>query len=164
MIIELINLILLGWAYYYLARLHKTGCKCALNPNYYFLSFYIILSIVLGTFGLFMKYVGDEAKGKFLPLMLGIALVYFILTIVFIVVTLKYLNKIEEENCKCADGSGKIILKILAYIRMLLFVIAILLIIYLIMFRKHLMTFKHITPLTNKGGKTKARQHLNRHI
>lgn len=141
MVWEFINVFFIAWIYFYLIKLYKIGCECAMSPSYYFLAFYMSLSIVMLAIGASLYTYPD-----ILPVYLGFAFVYFILTLVFIFVTFGYVRELEEKQCKCAGDFGPDIIYIFAWLRILSFILAILSIVYLLSTRNKSLLVSSLSP------------------
>lgn len=145
MLWELINVFMILWIYFYLIKLYQTGCKCALTPNYYFLAFYVTISLVMFTLDIFTN--GNHIA---INLYMGFTFVYFVLTIIFIFVTFGYVNELEQEKCKCTGEIGPDILEIFAWLRILSFVLAIASVITVLNGHNKVVTLSKKTP--RRGG------------
>lgn len=121
MILSIINTILVFWAYFYLISLYRTGCKCALTPNYYFLAVYIISCIVMIYVSMIAREGGINVTSA--VIFFVFALIYLVLTVVFIFATFRYTRQLEADNCACAGKLGPQVLQILAWLRILGFFI-----------------------------------------
>lgn len=124
MILAFINTVLVIWIYFYLVKLKRIGCKCSITPQYYFIAFYIIVSIIY----MFITSM-ISIYPQYIKLFMIISIFYCILTFAFVYNTFMFIQNIEKENCKCADTVSADILEILAWIRSIALIIALLAII-----------------------------------
>jgi hypothetical protein len=113
MLLALINLVLLLWLLYFVLKIKFLDCKCAITPIYYFIVYYIVLSLGVTVFG---SYIEKNINTSMLMLV-----VYLVSTIVFLTLLFKYVKDIE--TCVCAT-SGAIPLQILFWIRLISLVLA----------------------------------------
>ena len=113
MILALINLVLLLWLLYFVLEIEFLDCKCAITPIYYFIVYYIVLSLGITAFNSYI-----EKSQRMIMFML---IVYLVSTFVFLILVFKYIKDIEA--CACAK-SGAIPLQILFWIRILTLVLA----------------------------------------
>lgn len=119
MILTLVNLFLVLSVYFYLSKLKKIGCKCAFTSHYYFITIYIILSLLL----IFLWTIIDI--NTYPNIFVFASIFYFILTITFVFTTFGYIQYIERNNCFCANTIGEDMLQILVWLRIVTFIIAI---------------------------------------
>lgn len=147
MVIELINIILIVWIYFYLIKLYQSGCKCALTPNYYFLVFYICISLLLLFFGVLSHNDGLKFTGAYI----GVAFSYFVLTVVFIFVTFGYIKELESDKCECAGEMGPDVIAIFAWVRILSFILALAGVIMMLYGHNNLLTIRKATPRVRAG-------------
>lgn len=131
---EIINIVTICALYYYFIRLYQIDCKCALTPNYYFLVAYVSIALILFFIGLFKQ--NNSAKNAIgnastaLNIYIGIVFAYFIISIIFIFITFRYVNELERKHCTCAGEVGPIFLQILAWVRVLTLGLALVVVIF----------------------------------
>lgn len=150
MILSIINTILVFWSYFYLISLYQMGCKCALIPNYYFLAVYIVVCIVM----IYMSMIVSEG-GTSASLFFVFALVYLVLTVVFIFATFRYTRQLEADHCACAGQLGPQVLQILAWLRIIGFFIGFIAVIILAYTLSSATSFRNV--LTSSRPRTKSR-------
>jgi hypothetical protein len=109
MLLAIVNLVLSIWLYFYLAMIHDIGCTCAITPTYYYIAYYVILSLVIFAFNSFIE--------KSQTMMIVMINVYFFSTMVFLFLTFKYVKEIEA--CACAGPNGAIVLQMLFWVRLI---------------------------------------------
>ena len=114
MLLAIVNLVLTIWLYFYLAMIHDIGCTCAITPTYYFMAYYVILSLVIITFA---PVIVNNVKA-----LIFVGMLYFISTIVFLSLTFKYVKEIEA--CACVGQNGVIVLQMLFWVRVISLAIA----------------------------------------
>uniref|UniRef100_A0A6C0BFD7 MARVEL domain-containing protein n=1 Tax=viral metagenome TaxID=1070528 RepID=A0A6C0BFD7_9ZZZZ len=141
MLWQILNIFFVVWIYIYLARLKEIECECAITPNYYFLVFYIIVTMIIIVFGIMVKDVAEYAN-----VLMVLSLVYFCITIMFIFITFKYVSDIEAKRCKCAGDFGPDMVQIFAWLRILAFVLAFVSLITVLSGHNKIATIKYKTP------------------
>lgn len=141
MIWEILNIIFVVWIYIYLARLKEIECKCALTPNYYFLAFYIAITMLVMVFGIL---VSDATA--YLNVLMIFSLIYFVITIMFIFITFKYVSDLEAKRCECVGELGPDMLQIFAWLRILSFVLAFISVVSVLSGYNKVATVKYKTP------------------
>ena len=114
MLLAIVNLVLTIWLYFYLAMIHDIGCTCAITSTYYFMAYYVILSLVIITFAPVIV----NSPGA----LIFVGTLYFVSTIGFLSLTFKYVNEIEA--CACVGQNGAIVLQMLFWVRIISLAIA----------------------------------------
>ena len=114
MLLGLVNLVLLLWLLYFVLKIEFLDCKCAITPIYYFIAYYIVLSLGVVVF--------SSSIEKNINVSMFMLFVYLISTIVFLILVFKYIKQVEA--CACAK-SGAIPLQVLFWIRLISLVLAV---------------------------------------
>jgi hypothetical protein len=122
MLFAVVNLVLTIWLYFFLVMLHDIDCKCALTPTYYFMVYYIILSLLLITF---RRLINGNAI-----VLLSLSLLYFVSTIVFLFMVFKYIREIEA--CMCVGPNGATVLQMLFWVRVISLAISLVMIMFIL--------------------------------
>ena len=121
MLFAIVNLVLTIWLYFFLVMIHDIDCQCALTPTYYYMVYYIILSLMIIT----MKRLINSNVVVFLSL----SLLYFVSTIVFLVMVFKYIREIE--SCMCVGPNGATVLQMLFWVRVISLTISLVMIAFI---------------------------------
>lgn len=145
MILTLINIILVVWIYFYLLELKRMNCKCAFTPQYYFIVVYIILSLVFIFLSTYMDYTNENN----ITIIVLLSFIYFIFTITFVFSTFSYIRYIESTDCECANTFNSNILSILAWLRILSFVMIIVALIILLCSKNTISDSINSSPIKN---------------
>ena len=97
-----INLYILYW----LVRLERIGCQCAMDWRRYYIIAFMILNILFALFG--MK--RSDVMGN---VIYGVWLVLVVLNIVFV---LQYVHRLKKEKCECSAGLARDVMYVIAII------------------------------------------------
>lgn len=143
LVIQIIALTFLSLIYYYLQRLEKENCECALTPQYATLRRLNIVMLSLVGFmtavTIVMQFVYHQKPSTAVLLILyGIALVTTIIDIVFLIVSLRYIAQLYKIACQCSDNGMRLTYLIYVIIRLALVAISIVFIILLFFFLAYL--------------------------
>ncbi len=108
----LFNVFLLVW----LLKLEKIQCTCALNWRRSYLIFYVVFSlcVVLLNF--------TSIKIPYLPTLITI------LGIIFIIIAIQYVRKLESEYCNCSEAFMRDLLYVISVVYGLVITVGLLLI------------------------------------
>jgi hypothetical protein len=135
------NLIVSSLIIYYLNRLEKIGCKCALNFKrdyiFYFTCinlFFALMNVLIGTTIIYQT------------IMLVVFFPLVVAGIVNIVYTIQYVNEMKQLNCDCSESIYRELMFILAIVNACAYILVFLLFIPIIIMYPSL--FKKI--VTNK--------------
>lgn len=100
------------WIVYYLINLERIKCVCALEWRRHFIIGYILVSIV---------YLVGSTLGAGFARNPIVVTGYLSLSLFNIYVVLSYVGRLERENCKCSDTLARLVLKVVAVVRILVF-------------------------------------------
>jgi len=135
-----IALFVQGSILFWLARLEKMGCECAMDWRRKFIMFYLCFLIV----SMFARFVW--ASMFEIPM---VALIMFALAFVNIGIVMQYIQKLKRDNCECSESLWKTVMYYLTLINAIMIAIAILFAMFLV-FTLYSMQNKS-TPMTAKS-------------
>jgi hypothetical protein len=98
--------------------------------------------VLLGI-GLFIP---EGASTHFTSIYIGVVVMYFVLTVMFVFVTFGYIKELEDERCKCAGYIGPDVIELLAWLKILTFVLALISVVMLMNGHNKVVTFTKKTP------------------
>lgn len=118
--------LLYSWIIYYLYKLEKTGCECALGWRRNLIVFVYVFAILL----MFIPFVVTD-KATLLFLNLAFMFAFFVNAVVM----LQYVHKLKEQKCACAqnEATSFTVMKYVAYIQFALLCIMFLYAIYAVL-------------------------------
>lgn len=99
----------------YIRKLESTGCVCAADWRRDYINWYVIIVLVWYFIQLIATLFGDlkiftTITGYgFIPFVIGI------MTILFVVLSYGYVNRLKEEKCKCSEAMGRTVLQIVTW-------------------------------------------------
>ena len=101
--------------YKYTQELENTGCACSTDWRRTYISWYVMIMIVFVLVQILVSMFGNMER---LVNVMGMGLVPFvllILTVLFVIYTFQYVNRLKREKCKCSEGTGRMVLQILSW-------------------------------------------------
>jgi hypothetical protein len=101
--------------YKYTQELENTGCACSTDWRRTYISWYVMIMIVFVLVQILVSMFGNM---EMLVNVMGMGLVPFvllILTVLFVIYTFQYVNRLKREKCKCSEGTGRMVLQILSW-------------------------------------------------
>lgn len=103
--LSIIGVVLMGLTYTYIDKLERINCACAEHPYKNFIKKYIIFAIcfLLVTAFLPPSMVVGFAGPVYGMIYLIIKWIYVIATVVFFVYSLRYVQYLTREKCKCSE-------------------------------------------------------------
>jgi hypothetical protein len=101
-----ITLVLASLVISWLIELEKLGCPCAKGWQEGFIKGYLIITIIYNGVQ-FITVLMDKMPLKIPPIIL---LLYFGLTLAFLIISIKYVNKLKKEKCECSQDYRREIL------------------------------------------------------
>ena len=119
------------WILQYLFDLEKKHCNCALTWHLNYIKAILIGYIIMIVMGLVLNRViltsdmEKTTKSSILRVYTIISGIFGIASLVSIGVTLYYIKKLEDEDCKCSEDPARTALKVLTYVQIALLSIAI---------------------------------------
>ncbi len=119
-IISLIVVALFAWFYYYLDKLEKIGCECALNRTRTLLMVSVATIIIFRLIDIMTP----------LPTLAQIVLSFS--SFMFIIVAITYVNYLKKEKCKCSETTARKVIEIYVWIVVIIWIIAILFLVLLL--------------------------------
>lgn len=127
-VLGLFGVVALGLTYTYIDHMEKVGCACAEHKYKGFVKTWSVIALFAVLLNMFapVDLVDDLHEG------LGqayafIASLFLIVHIVYVVVTLMYLDYLIKEKCKCSEDSRRELLYIWSIVRALVIVTGLLL-------------------------------------
>lgn len=135
-----LKIILCSWIIVWIVNIYNDqDCECSKNWRSKFIVFYMVLSILWTLLILALNIYDVSIVVKIMQTNF-IAIVIFLMDIVFVIVSLQYINLLKSKSCKCAISNryGDNILMLLVTIKLIAyFIILISFIIFLILFNKY---------------------------
>jgi hypothetical protein len=129
----------------YLNKLEKTGCDCALNWKRNYMIAFIVFSMTWNVANIFAPSLRKNGI---------LAIIAVALSLMFIVVTIQYVNKLKDDKCDCSKEFTRTILYYYAWVMVAMLVITTLYTVWII---QYISTFNNQTQNYNyvqsKGGK-----------
>jgi glucose-6-phosphate-specific signal transduction histidine kinase len=122
----ILNAVIIGiWLYIlnYMYKLHEIGCTCADDWRRNYIMYFIIFLIIV----FLLQILGVINNKSFSPFIMTI---YFILTVVFIMIVYHYIYDLKTKPCKCSEDTARTILEYFNYIQIALLSIVIILMVY----------------------------------
>lgn len=144
-IISLIVVALFSWFYYYLDKLEKIGCKCALNNTRTLLMVSIGLIVVL------------RLVDAFIPLPSLPQLILSASSVAFVVLAFVYIKHLKTEKCKCSETSTRKIMEIYIWTVVIVWVLALILLLA-IMFHVASAAALSTPPSIKRGSSLRTRK------
>lgn len=119
---KIIGFILLVIAYLYIDKLEKVGCDCAEHPYRKSIKNYLVFAIVYFLVTVFLPpALAVDLLGPVGGLAYVVAdLVFTVVSLVFFVLMMRYINYLSVEKCKCSEGNTREILYIYSIIEVIL--------------------------------------------
>jgi hypothetical protein len=113
------------WLYIlnYIHKLHQIGCTCAKDWRRNYIMYFIIFLIIV----FLLQILGVINNKSFSPFIMTI---YFILTVVFVMIVYHYIYDLKTKHCKCSEDTARTILEYFNYIQIALLSIVIILMVY----------------------------------
>lgn len=100
----------------YIRNLEATGCECSQDWRRTYIFWYIAISaiyIILQT----LTFAVDYPLLKTIVSIYGmIPLIWLVATVIFVVFTLQYVNRLKKEKCACSMAAGQNVLRIVAWL------------------------------------------------
>ena len=139
LVIQLIAVTFLALIFYYLQRLEKEKCECALTPQYKVLRRLniVVLALVafLTTITIILQFVYlQKPSATILTILYIVAFVTSIIDIVFLILSMRYVIHLYKIACTCSDGGMRLTYLIYSIVRLALFAFSILIILLLVIF------------------------------
>ena len=97
----------------YIRDLEKENCSCSENWKRDYIKYFTLILVLLNVSSLFISNVKHKLFGRF-------RFIFGILAIVNIIAIILWVNKLEEEKCKCSKGWERGTMKIYAHIQLFL--------------------------------------------
>lgn len=145
MLVEVVGICINAMIIYYLNRLTKIGCKCAITSRRMSILYSSIFFIIVESGFLFSNTTGKPIP----PVILGISsLVILSVSIVNVINTIKFVNEMKRENCDCSESVFRDLMYILAIIQICSWVM---LIIFLIPVSLAILGSKKINKVSKKS-------------
>lgn len=126
----ILNAVIIGiWLYIlnYIYKLHQIGCMCAEDWRRNVIMYFIIFLIIV----FLLKISGVINNKSFSPFIMTI---YFILTVVFVMIVYHYINDLKTKHCTCSEDTARTLLEYINYIQIALLSIVIILMVYFMFF------------------------------
>lgn len=111
-IISFFNILVYYIIYEWILKLEKIGCKCSIDWRRYYIKYYTIFIIAYIFFTILYLFITD----KHLQLIIGVNLIILIAEIIYIIVSIQYINRLKKEKCDCSDGYTREIIYIYSII------------------------------------------------
>lgn len=108
-----ISIVLFAYIITYLRKLETIGCKCALDWKRNLILFFAFYTIITLTIDIVLLATNHPPLILFVNLL---APIHILLSIIFVIVTLKYTHQLKQSNCNCSEDIGRSILYIVALI------------------------------------------------
>ena len=112
MIVMSIHLVFLSIIYYYFQQMEKTQCVCALTPDYKLLKNVNIALLVYVVFALVVmlltRWTGVILPAPIRVLFAILKLAMFVLVVIFLILSLKYLLRLYKSPCACSEKPTRI--------------------------------------------------------
>ena len=119
---KIVGFILLVIAYLYMDKLEKTGCDCAEHPYRKPIKQYLTFAIAYFLITVFLP---PTVTVSLLGPVAGIVyviidLVFTLVSLVFFVLMMRYINYLSVEKCKCSEGNTRDVLYIYSILEVVL--------------------------------------------
>jgi predicted tellurium resistance membrane protein TerC len=99
-VLSLIVVILFSWFYYYLDKLEKIGCACALNKTRTLLMVSIGVIVVL------------RLVDAVFPLPNLAQLLVTFASLAFVILAFVYIRRLKNEKCKCSETTARDVMEV----------------------------------------------------
>jgi uncharacterized protein YacL len=94
-ILYLITIIVWSYILTYLLKLEKTGCECSKGWQRTFITYFIVYLLIMLLFKLFNLNLNKMS--------ITLAIVHFVVMIVFFVIVFQYVHRLKRETCQCSS-------------------------------------------------------------
>lgn len=114
-VLSLIVVVLFSWFYYYLDKLEKIGCACALNKTRTLLMVSIGVVVVL------------RLVDAFFPLPNLAQLLVTFASLAFVILAFVYIRRLKNEKCKCSETTARNVMEVYIWLVVGIWILAVLL-------------------------------------
>lgn len=99
----------------YIRKLEQTGCVCAADWRRDYINWYVIIVLIWYFIQLLATLFGDLTVFATITGFGIIPFVIGIMTILFVVVSYGYVERLKKEKCKCSEATGRTVLQIVTW-------------------------------------------------
>lgn len=105
LLLGFIILVLFATSYMYLDKLEKTGCLCAEHPYKKYMKVYSVFAFVYILVMMFIpkSFMNEKSNVIMLAVTAVLSVAFLVGTVVFFVYSIKYVNYLVREKCKCSE-------------------------------------------------------------
>lgn len=111
-VLSLVVVAVFSWFYYYLDKLEKIGCECALTNTRTLLMVCIGAIIVL------------RLVDAFIPLPTLPQLLLSFVSVAFVFLAFTYVKRLKDEKCKCSENSARKAIDVYVWIVITIWILA----------------------------------------
>jgi hypothetical protein len=116
---------------YYLFKLERTGCNCAMDYKRTYILAYLVINTLFVILNLFTNVFKYTSNNKFASFLMSIYSLGGIVNIAFII---QYVNMLKVKKCECSESIYRDLMYIDAVLNALVLCLSLLLVFYFVLF------------------------------
>lgn len=104
----------------YIRKLEATGCDCSKDWRRSFIYWYVAIGTIYVLLQTLVIAIGSQWLTILISLYGMMPLLWFVATVVFVISTLQYVNRLKKEKCMCSEAAGRTVLHIVGWVHLIL--------------------------------------------